>query len=537
MKIPTSLLFVALILGSVVSVPAASPADKYPSLDKKQLGALRHMIGLSRRPPGSWQFMEPEARLSNDNVQFQIAYMSYALAVVQSQVTPAYRELDREAFRSYIHKILQRDVWDMWLEVIAFPEFKKHLDPSKDWRDPVREKNIMYSGHVLQMIGLYEVLYDDHEFDAPGSIVYELPGEKGFRHTYNHESLAKLIADQFVSSGHIGIECEPNRIFTECNQHAILGLIQYDQLHGTHLSDVRQRFWEKAKELGYIDPDTHRTMYFYQVAEKEQVKQPLAWSDGWTGVMMHGWNRDFIETVYPPQRDAELTRLIDTTPERWRVRWGSSQVSQDFGFLAAYAAEMGDRATAQKLLEYADEHFAPRWEDGGYFYPRRTVVGEEFAGPPTPVPTEKLGQHQVGPLTGNALLGFARLNPGRGIWNLYNKTTPTSFAHSSDPEVVGVRYPEVQITQAYFDKSERKLAVSMVPGTDDQARISFGVRNLSPQSRYVVTLDGAEKVRLEKGKVRSLGPRTFDASWDASRRELKLACTLSSGHTLVVEEQ
>jgi len=276
MKLRNGLLFVALAIGSGVSANAASPLDKYPSLDKKQLGALRHMIELSRRPPGSWQFMGPENRLSNDSVQFQIAYMSYALAVVQSQVTPAYREMYRQAFRSHIHKILQRDVWDMWLEVIEIPEFKKHLDPSKDWRDPVREKNIMYSGHVLQMIGLYETLYDDREFDAPGAIVFELPGEDGFTHTYNHESLAKLIADQFVSSGHIGIECEPNRIFTECNQHAILGLIQYDRLHGTNLSDVRHRFWEKAKDLRYIDPETHRTMWCYLIAEKERIIQLLS---------------------------------------------------------------------------------------------------------------------------------------------------------------------------------------------------------------------------------------------------------------------
>ncbi len=537
MKVSIGLLFFALAFGGVVSASAASPLDQYPSLDKKQLGAVRHIIELANQPPGPWQFMEPEDRLSNDGVQFQIAYMSYALAVVQSQVMPAYRELYHRAFRNFIDEILRRDVWDRWLEVIAIPECKEYLDPSKDWRDPVREKNVMYSGHVLQMIGLYEMLYDDREFDAPGSVVFELPGENGFKHTYNHESLAKIIADQFVNSGYIGIECEPNFVFTECNQHALLGLIHYDQIHGTHLSDVRERFWEKAKELGYIDPKTHRTMFFYRVAEKKRVVHPLAWSDGWTGIMMHGWNRGFVESVYPPQRDAELPGLIDTNPERWRVRWGTSQVSYDFGFLAAYAAEMGDRATARKLLEYADEHFKPQWVDGGYFYPRHTVMGEEFEGPPRPVPADKLGEHQVGPLTGNALLSFARLNPGLGIWNLYNQTTLASFAHSGDPEVVDVRYPKVQITQAYYDKRERRLAVSMVPGTDDQGRISFGIRNLSSRSRYVVTMDGAEKVLLDNGKVRALGPHAFDAAWDALNQELRLACTLSSGRAVVVEEQ
>jgi hypothetical protein len=77
----------------------------------------------------------------------------------------------------------------------------------------------------------------------------------------------------------------------------------------------------------------------------------------------------------------------------------------------------------------------------------------------------------------------------------------------------------------------------MVPGTDDQGRISFGIRNLSPKSHYVVTMDGIEKMQLDKGKVRARGPHSFDAEWDASRRELKLALILSSGHTFVVEEQ
>jgi len=537
MKVWSIVLVVILVIGAIGSAQADSPLHKYPSLDKKQLGALRHMIELANQPSGSWQFMEPESRFSNDSQQFQIAYMYYALAVAQSQVMPAYRELYHQALRNLIRKILQRDVWDLWLGVIEVPEFKKYLDPAKDWRDPVREKNIMYSGHVLQMISLYEILYDDREFDAPGSVVFELPGDHGFRHTYDHQSLAQLIADQFVRSGYVGIECEPNRVFTECNQHPILGLMQFDQIHGTHLSDVRQGFWQKATEMGYIDPQTHRTMWFYKVKEKERLTTPFAWSDGWTGIMMHGWNREVIERVYPVQRDAELAALIDTNPERWRIRWGSSQVSQDFGFLAAYAAEVGDRATAQQLLDYADQHFAPQWVNGGYFYPRHTVVGEEFEGPPKPVPKEMIGQHQVGPLTGNALLNFARLNPGHGIWNLYNKTSLTSFARSGDPEVADVRYPEVQIIQAYYDKAERRLAVAMIPGTDFQGQVSIGIWNLSAEGRYVVVLDGTEKALLDRGHIRPLGPRNFGATWNGANTELMLDCQLGQGRTVVIEEQ
>ena len=206
----------------------------------------------------------------------------------------------------------------------------------------------------------------------------------------------------------------------------------------------------------------------------------------------------------------------------------------DFGFLAAYAAEVGDRVTTQRLLDYADQHFAPKWANGGYFYPRHDVVSQEFRDPPTPVPVELLGQHEVSPLTGNSLLSFARLNPGHGIWNLYNKDSAVSYPPSGDPELVDVRYPEVQITQAYYDKDERRLAVKMVPGTDYQGRISFGIRNLSGQGRYLLAVDSAEKVLLDHGHIGALGPHTFGATWDATSQELRVDCTLKSGRAVVV---
>lgn len=526
----------ALILLSAASGLAQTALKEYPSLDTKQLGAVRHMVELANRPPGYWEFMEPENAWTLDSMQFQLAYMDYALSVVQSQIMPAYREAYHQASRNLIRKMLRPDVWDVWLIVINDPEFKSYLDTAKDWRDPVHEKNIMFSGHLLQMISLYETLYDDREFDAPGSLVFELPGPQGFRHTYDHASLAKLISEQFVRSDHMGIECEPNRVFTECNQHPILGLLQYDQLHGADLSEVRHGFWQKIEEINYIDPKTKRTMLFYPLDKKEPLRIPLAWSDGWTGMMMHAWQREFVEDVYPTQRDAELSSLIDTEPEHWRVRWGKMQVSIDFGFLAAYAAEMGDRMTVQTLLDYADKHFSPRWADGGYFYPAHVVVGEEYKGPSKVVPPEMLGQHQMGPLTGNALLNFARLNPGNGIWNLYNNISATSFSRSGDPEVVDIRYPEVQVTQAYYDKQKRRLAVAMVPGTDYQGQVSFGIRYLSGDGRYVVMVDGAEKALLDHGTISAPAPHSFQAVWDAKRQELRLSCKLGSGHTVVVEE-
>ena len=163
-------------------------------LNTKQLGHVRHIIDSARQLPGDWRYMEPRTPLSFDAYQFQLAFMSYALAVVQMNYTPAYKELYKDAQLRLIEKIVRRDVWaPTWVEVVEMPYYSKYLEAGKEWRDPVREKNIMYSGHLLQMIGLYEVLYHDLRFDKPDSIVFELPGLDGFKNTYNHHSLAQLI--------------------------------------------------------------------------------------------------------------------------------------------------------------------------------------------------------------------------------------------------------------------------------------------------------------------------------------------------------
>ena len=465
---------ILILMAAIFSVGTGSWAGaepSYPELDAKQLGNVRHIVASANQLRGDWRYLEPRPDAGFDAYQYQLAFMSYTLALVQTEWTPAYRELYHEAQRKLIEKFLEPEVWGgWWLEVIKYPDFMKYLDPAKEWRDPVREKNIMYSGHLLQMISLYETLYGDERYDRTGAIVFEFPGPDGFRHAYDHHSLARLIHRQFIDSGFVGIECEPNHVFAECNQHPILGLMQYDQPHGTDLSDVRFAFWKKATELGYIVPESRRTMFFYRVAERERIDQPFAMSDGWTGVSLHGWNRELAARLYPVHRDAELAALVDQSPQQWSRRWAHPMVTYDFGFLAAYAAEVGDRHTAQQLVDYADKHFRPVWVDGRYFYPRRDVITGDldsvFANSDQPaLPPNRYGDHEVGTLEGVMLL-FARLNPGQGIWRLYNEITPANFARSGEPEAIKVRLPETTISQAYYDRSRRRLAVKAGPGTD-----------------------------------------------------------------------
>ena len=529
------------LIAVTVFTPAASFGNSvYETgiLDTRQLGHVRHIVDSARQLPGDWRYMEPRAMLTYDAYQFQLAFMSYALAMVQINYTPAYKELYREAQLSLIEKMMRNDVWvPTWLPIIEMDPYKSYLEAGKEWRDPVREKNIMYSGHLLQMIGLYKVLYKDFRFDEPGSIVFELPGLNGFKNTYDHHSLATLVHDQFVDSDYVGVDCEPNDVFAECNQHPILGLIHYDWMHGSKLSEVRHAFWEKAEELNYIAPHSSRTMYFYRMKEQERVDRPFAWADGWNAMMMNAWNTDVVSKIYPVQRDAEKAALMDTSPERWSRRWSTPIACFDFGFLAAYAAEMGDRDTVSAMLDYADRHFNPQWVDGRYFYPRRDITEAAFfdglrSEKEWIVPEEKYGQHEMTVLIGNVMLPLARLNPGYGLWRLYDKDSAQDWLTGDTPEVVNVKYPEVLISHAVYSREHHRLSVHIKPGTAYRGMSDIGIINLDTGTNYSVMFDGKEVFRLHQGKVVSGESGKVAGAWDASTSTLTISLPIDEGHAL-----
>ena len=95
------------LITATVCTPATSFGNSvYEAgvLDTRQLGHVRHLVDSARQLPGDWRYMEPRAMLTYDAYQFQLAFMSYALAMVQINYTPAYKELYREAQLSLIEK-------------------------------------------------------------------------------------------------------------------------------------------------------------------------------------------------------------------------------------------------------------------------------------------------------------------------------------------------------------------------------------------------------------------------------------------------
>ena len=533
-----SLLFSLAVAPSHVWAMEVDPAD-YPSLSTPQMGHVRHMVNLANQLDGDFSLMgemDPVWYMSFNAYQFQIAFAAYALASAHYHYTPAHRDLYQDASARLISRMIYKDVWDYWAHTSKFDltdrtdtaeGADRMVNYSEDdwygWIDPNIKKNIMYSGHLLQMLGLHAVLFDDDRYDEPGSLAFRFApvayGEEPIVMEYDHNRLAKVIYDQFVEDRFRGIECERNAVYAECNQHPILGLMHYDFTHDTQLSpEVRREFKKTMQRRGYVDPETNTTMYFLKVKQDEVVPATYAWGDGWNGHAQHAWDKEYIESIYPDQVELYMPAMLRGWPLE-NMGWAASF---DFGWFALLASEVGDVETVQAMTEYADEHFDPTWKDGGYYYPSSPDYAYSFN-------RDWLGYiGNVGPVTGNVLVGFARINPKDGLWEIYNR--PWEKAHFEEPYITDVEYLEANVTQAVYDRDKDALIVTLTPGPVASESTSFTVRQLDPAKTYSLIKDG--KLLGEVNQGRGTAPAGIEWQPDGS---LRVGTDLTQAHSFVLK--
>ena len=475
-------------------------------LDDKTLGHLRHIVNLSRQMPGDWSDMGPydPSQEGDDAYRYQLAYMTYALSLAQYHHTPAYRELWRDTMARLIGKMMRWEVWGYW-ELTS--RGSKVLDPDMNalgegWIDPVIRQNVMYSGHLLMMVGLYEMFYRDGRFDVPGALTFQFRpvfrgmGPEDF--PYDHGKLAQTIFAEFERNDFIGCECEPNAIFVYCNQFPILGFMHYDHTHGTDLAartvpQFKDR-WQRRSTMFGTDPGADLPIFFRKrqndfIYEESDDNNEGITAVAWASVM-HTWAPEYVEMVYPRARDRILRRMDDGTlgvnlagyfAKYKEYQRNTGHHATDpmmvgvhiFGTLALAAAEVGDGETLDGLLAYADCYLAPTWKNGGFFYPRNDDLS---------------GTGYATALIGNALLAGARLCPKDGFRRLYNN--PWAEAELAAPELCEVDFPAVLVREASHPGNGTILRAVLAPGRAGAERQQVAVRGLDLSRSVTVEVDG-----------------------------------------------
>ncbi len=433
------------------------------ALTAEQLGHLRHFDNLSRQLPNDWSLMQGKGVGQDDfgGYRFQLAYMAYALALTHVHRLPAAPGVFKATFQRLIEKILMPEVWMYWRDTSRGGAiFNMHLTEQlhEEWNPVVRD-NIMYSAYVQSMALLYNYLFDDDRYAKAGALSFRhwsfFWGGAEKRFDYDQNSLNEHLYWQMVENGYLGIACEPNCIFQICNQPAILGFRMHDLISGGAVADEVTRSYEEAwKQFGRLDANGHyNTMMLAdsKTLRPNEVKAP--WVDAWCGTLMNMWNRDFVRANYPrqvrdllvPGKDGALS--VRSAPVMEVMGQRVVTDTCDFGWVAAWASEMGDTATLQGLLTHADRYMGPAWRNGGLYYPRNDIEADGEG-----------NRTVVEPLTGNVLLGLARLNIPDGFWRLYN--APWDRSHFSEPALIDVA-SDIDVSEAFFDRSRRALTFTI----------------------------------------------------------------------------
>jgi len=490
-------------------------ARDYPSFSHEEMGHLRWVIKLANQLPGDWSYMDKEIMgqgsmewpKTDNKFRYQLAFMSYFLALAQYHKTPAYREVYQQAMDKLIQKMLRNEVWDYWYEVSKGGlKWNGQFSQEVGWIDPIVEKNVMYSGHLLHMIGLYKMLFRDMKYDKPGSITLTwdkvFPVLKKKKFEYDHKSLAEVIHKQFVKNPLHVIECEPNAVFSACNQHPVLGLMLYDHTHGTNLSAVKELVRKTFYDRGFIDPKTHNSMDFYMVRQNRLVPNSSSEFDrwtGWTGAFMHAWDPQLIEFHYPFQAEKHVKRYTD----------GTATASPMFAILAK---EVGDDKTAEGILAWFDKNFPSQWQDGMLCY------------------LQKSDNKRWTPYAELINKAVALINVKNGLWTLHNR--PWGDDHFVRPFINHVEYPKAIVKQSYYDPLKEALIVTLLAGTNDTGTTSFTVNNLDKSKRYSINKDGETLGNIENG-ILHLKSEVKEIEWRADGT-LAISTDLVKSHTFLI---
>lgn len=488
-------------------------AEKLPRLNDLQLGHLRHIRNLVDQADGDWSYMGSKFPLQEvfDSYRYQLAHFAYTLALAHYHHLPAAPGLFKHTFERIIDKMLHQEVWDYWSNASkgstiinpALPEL------GEGWRDPIVKENIMYSGHLHAMVGMYGVLFDDDRYERPGALRFEhLPlfwgkGPEVFE--YNFSDLNKIIYWQMVENGWLGVQCEPNCIFLVCNQFPMLGFRFHDHRFGEQIAEEATASYRAAwEDRGWL---TENDGLIWFLRQQQDMIIPVSTGvthEAWTCAVMNAWNRDFVHEHskkqlpywFEPKADGTVALNDTGTVIMQQMKEGLGNplatlmsdtgeyqeppfTQPDFGFAAIWLSELGETALLDGLLKHADSYMSPSWVKGGLYYPRHDEMQDE-AGNIT----------LVDPLTGNALLAYARLNVKDGLNKLYQH--PWTKTHFQQPQLVGDNLDLLNVLQACYDEPSRTLLLTLKSATSAAVNICLRITNLSPSKGAKVLRDGRD---------------------------------------------
>jgi TM2 domain-containing membrane protein YozV len=444
-----------------VALRASSAASERGVLSAEAAAHLEYLLDLALRPVDDWSGWSSVDQFGQTALRYQIAFVGYALAQAQYLKLPAYAGPIRQALDNLIQRMLDKRVWGYWRVENLWGNWDANPDP-------VAKDNVMYSGHLANLIGLYELLFADPKYDQPGAVRFRWSDTKIFG--YDHLSLVQRLYEQIRDNPYHAIPCEPHQVFLMCNDHAMLSLLLADRVHGTQFSSVVPSFTASAQKI-FAGPNNQLRYPYY---EHLGVTLPLTLAVGnaWSLAFAHPFAADWTERLYP----GFVRRFV-----RWREDGSASVPGTIFEFMdignyrpfglsgtafsLVLAKEMGDESLVEALLSTLERKGGPRVEDGKRWFTKASLLL-------------------------NAVITLGLVNEAHGLRRLY-ASAPDSLRWQQ-PHLLSVD-GSVQVRSARFNQRQKSLVFTLaaVPDDDVEATIAIAGFEAGQRLRVTVVEDGA----------------------------------------------
>ena len=204
----------------------------------------------------------------NTCIRYEIAGLAYAAAVVAYK-TPSYTQVSEAILYNAIQRMIKKEVYQ-YIEL--FDDFTSQ----STYPDPVAYKNIMYSGHLaqvliygysiaihfihlccnlasllLQMIMLFESISGNTTFSDEGW-AFDWGADSAYPQpiTYTTRQLMQAVYNQtgLYEGARGGVPCEPDSIFVICNNYPMNAFLLHDALYNTTYTTTAAADWQNTVE-------------------------------------------------------------------------------------------------------------------------------------------------------------------------------------------------------------------------------------------------------------------------------------------------
>ncbi len=297
--------------------------------------------------------------------RYNIAFCGYAAAALgmrEAPGTPGFTTVGHVLGRC-IERYLKRDVW-------AYSMSKSYWG-LKPWApDPCFRENVMYTGHLLQLLALYETFTGDTRYWTEG---FDFTWTDGRTAHYTVQKLIDVTVHQMRHGPNGGLTCEPGLMFFPCNNHPHIALSIFARLgHGDWNADARR--WEKWALEHYTEPlfGGGALNLVYHVKSGLFYPRGSAGLDAWSLLWYEPWaeNRDTAHALW----QSAATKIDWTKFTAPSDAIDGSATCNDpakvpptaaASFLAAAARACDDLETAERIEKELDAKYL-KHDDGMY---------------------------------------------------------------------------------------------------------------------------------------------------------------------------